>query len=329
MSLLVDGIAFIFLLYTVHAIVQYVNTSVVANINFFPFFPGQQRDLARLSTPREELYTLITGCDTGFGRLLVEALANENKPVLAGCLTETGVKVLESSGRPNLIPFLLDVTNPADLERCQKLIQSVCPEGLGAVVNNAGISQGYLVEWSTMEEARQVLEVNFLAPLAMIKMCLPFLRRTRGRIINISSASSIIPIPGLSLYSASKSALSAMTQALRQETKHMGVAVCEVVPGFAYTNLISRITAMITEKRGTVCKEIQGAYPENRIERSLAFFNGSYRRSMSPDFVVQAIQHALFSRFPKVKYQVGKEIPLIRMLKALPEVAYEAVWALY
>jgi 3-hydroxybutyrate dehydrogenase len=81
---------------------------------------------------------VITGCDTGFGLELALALSKKGWKVYAGCLSEAGVAVLQKKGEPNLIAVKLDVTKAEDIEAVVAKVDAENPQGLYAVVNNAG-----------------------------------------------------------------------------------------------------------------------------------------------------------------------------------------------
>lgn len=97
---------------------------------------------------------MVTGCDSGFGRDLALALYERGWRVYAGCLTDAGVKDLaERCSGPNMVAVQMDVTKQADVDRVVARIGEEATQGLYALVNNAGIGKGAVVDWMPMSGA--------------------------------------------------------------------------------------------------------------------------------------------------------------------------------
>jgi len=112
--------------------------------------------------------------------------------------------------------------------------------GLWAVVNNAGICDLGLIEWATVEEMKQVVEVNFWGTVLVTKAFLPLLKRTKGRIVNVASSWGRVCVPGVMAYCVSKYAVQAFCDSLRREVKPFGVTVHIIEPGMFKTNITDR-----------------------------------------------------------------------------------------
>jgi short-subunit dehydrogenase len=106
---------------------------------------------------------------------------------------------------------------------------------IDVLINNAGRGSYFSTLRTPIEEARSLFELNFFAPLALAQLAAPYLRDSRGSIVNISSIAGQIPLPWLPLYSASKFALSSITSTLRMELEPNGVHVMGVFPGYVNT----------------------------------------------------------------------------------------------
>lgn len=117
--------------------------------------------LTRARAPRL-LQVLVTGCDSGFGRRLALRLADRGYYVLAGCLTKDGARSLvEASGTDRIEAFELDVTSDESVARAGELVAEVTAEtGLWALVNNAGIIAGHLIDLTPMEVYQKTMDVN-------------------------------------------------------------------------------------------------------------------------------------------------------------------------
>ena len=151
---------------------------------------------------------LITGCDTGFGHMLALELVRRGWKVYAGCLTPQGLEALVSKAAGSagiMIAVPMDVTKQADIDRVVKQIGDECPQKLFALVNNAGVGRGGLVDWTEMDEYRTMMEVNFFSMATVCKAFLPLLKESTGRIVNITSLAGLFPgMPFTSAYATSK-----------------------------------------------------------------------------------------------------------------------------
>jgi NAD(P)-dependent dehydrogenase (short-subunit alcohol dehydrogenase family) len=175
---------------------------------------------------------LVTGASRGIGNSIATHLAATGWDVFAGVRSEEdAAKVKTASQR--ITPVILDVTNPDHLAALDDLL----PERLDAVVNNAAVAAGGPMEAVTPTELRRLLEVNVVGQLAVTQAVLPRLRRSRGRIVFISSVNGKVSFPLLGAYSASKFALEAAADALRMELKSWDIAVVVVEPAQTKTDM--------------------------------------------------------------------------------------------
>jgi NAD(P)-dependent dehydrogenase (short-subunit alcohol dehydrogenase family) len=140
----------------------------------------------------------------------------------------------------NLHPLALDVTNASQREEAVK--QIVAKEGrIDALVNNAGVALGGFLEQVDDEEFRHVFEVNVFGLWALTKLVLPSMREQgKGVIVNLSSISGRVAMPGLGVYAASKFALEGMSEAWRHELRQFGVRVVLVEPASYKTDIFGR-----------------------------------------------------------------------------------------
>lgn len=184
---------------------------------------------------------VVTGAGSGMGRELTLELVRRGASVAAvdmrsETLEET--KRLAEALGGKVATYTLDVTN---LEEVAKLPAKV-EKDLGAadgLINNAGIIQKFVkVNELSMEDAMRVMKVNFDGPLALIKAFLPTLMsRPEAHLLNVSSMGAYAPVPGQSVYGASKAAIKLLTEGLRSELKGTSVGVSVVFPGAIATNI--------------------------------------------------------------------------------------------
>lgn len=189
----------------------------------------------------DERVALVTGCRSGFGLLSAVALARRGFTVYAGLrdLGTAGELVAAGAGLP-LTPVQLDVVD-AD-QRAEAVSRILARHGrIDALVNNAGIAIGGFHELLSEEDLRGVMEVNLFAVWALTNLVLPGMRaRGGGTIINVSSMSGRMAMPGLGAYSASKFALEGLSEALRHELRPFGIRVALVEPGPFKTDIFGR-----------------------------------------------------------------------------------------
>ena len=168
---------------------------------------------------------LVTGASRGIGKSIVEHLAARGWDVIAGVRNERDAAAVIALNPQQISSVILDVT---DAGRIAALSESL-PERLDAVVNNAGIVVSGPMETVTPDGWRKQLEINVIGQLAVTQAVLPRLRRSRGRVVFISSVNGQLSMPLVGAYSASKFALEAAADALRMELRpwHIGVAIVE------------------------------------------------------------------------------------------------------
>lgn len=171
---------------------------------------------------------LVTGGTRGIGRAICEDLAKDWH-VLVGGRSEVAARV--ASSLESAEPWVVDITDEeAVREACAKI------DSLDALVLSAGISMGKPIAEATREDWETILDVNVIAQASLVKHLLPALRKARGQVVAINSGSGFNSKPGWGLYSASKFALRALTDALREEERGT-VRVSSVHPGRVDTDM--------------------------------------------------------------------------------------------
>jgi len=183
---------------------------------------------------------LITGCSTGLGRALAEAViaAGHNAVVTARDVGRVADLADDKADRVLALP--LDVTDGAQITDTV----SRAEEGFGGIdvlVNNAGYGYRAAVEEGDESDIRTLFETQFFGAVAMIKAVLPGMRARRsGAIVNISTIGVQIMPVGSGYYAASKAALEGMSGSLRAELQPLGISVTVVEPGAFRTDFAGR-----------------------------------------------------------------------------------------
>lgn len=205
---------------------------------------------------------LITGASMGIGESCARAFGGRGAKLV---LTARSAEALDRVCREVAPAPAASV--PADLSRPEDaglLIERAlaCYGRIDVLVNNAGVGL-YAPFWEADRAAiRRLMEVNFFAPLELIRGLLPHMRRQGGgTIVNVSSVAGKIPLPWLTLYSASKAALNFISDGLRMELGDSGIRVVSVCPGYVSTGFPQHVlegdmpSAVADRKRFTITPE--------------------------------------------------------------------------
>ena len=173
----------------------------------------------------------VTGTATGLGHELVKLLLARGDKVCA--TSRTPEKLINSIGpiSDSFLPIKMDLTS----EESIKSVVAKAIEHFGYIdvlVNNAGFGHNGTFEETSEAVIRKNFEINFFAPLRVIREIMPHFRsRKSGTIFNVSSIAAFHSFYGLSIYSANKMALRGVTLGMRDEFRHFGVRTCCVCPG--------------------------------------------------------------------------------------------------
>ncbi len=276
---------------------------------------------------------LITGSSTGIGHACAVSLHDRGIRVFAGVRRPEDGERLIAETSAALIPVMLDVTDAAAIAAAADQIADVTAgNGLDGLVNNAGITIAFPLEFVPLDALRKQMEVNFIGPVAVTQAMLPMIRQARGRIVNVSSVSGLVAAPYIGAYAASKYALEAMTDSLRVELRNFKIPVSLVEPADIATPIWqkSRETADAIrdelaseagddEPADTAAEEVQELYAQD-----IAAMRDAVRKSeanaLPVSRVVKAVEHALLARRPKTRYPVGSKAWAVKLaLRFLPD----------
>lgn len=234
--------------------------------------------------------------------------------VYAGCLQKDkgdgGSKELDNMNSDRMRTVQLNVCDSKEVDRAVEHVNSSLedPEkGLWGLVNNAGISTFGEVEFTSMDTYMEVAEVNLWGTVRTTKAFLPLIRRSKGRVVNISSMMGRMGSPARSPYCITKFGVEAFSDCLRYEMQPQGVMVSIVEPGnfIAATNLYSpeRIKAiadkMWDELPEIVRKDYGRKYFDEQVSKMETYCN-SGSTDTSP--VIESVAHALTSTTPYTRY---------------------------
>lgn len=244
---------------------------------------------------------LITGGSKGIGLATAKMFAANGYTVYAAARNPFTAE--------GIISVMLDITDKQSI--ADAIARVTAEQGrLDILVNNAGMGISGPVEYTPDSEADYIFNVNYFGAFSMIKAALPYLRKSKGAIINISSVASSLSIPFQAFYSSSKAALDAMAFALRGELKPFGIRICNVLPGDTKTEF--------TDSRIKNFSESDPIY-KDRIARSLAVMEKDERNGMPAEKTAKAIYKAAARKNPPPAITVGFKYKVFMLLnKILP-----------
>jgi NAD(P)-dependent dehydrogenase (short-subunit alcohol dehydrogenase family) len=257
---------------------------------------------------------LITGCSTGIGRAAALMLAERGFTVFGGVRSEQHASELQSL-HTAVTPVILDVTREEDITRVVETLRDASPQGLWGLVNNAGVGLPAAVEFTSRDDLLRLFEVNTLAPLRLMQACLPLLRQTRGRIVNVTSMNGVLALPMVGGYSASKFALEALSDTLRIELRPWGIFVSTVRPGQIRTAIFDKAGAALVGRKDAIPPELLPGY-EKMYARGEFFNSRGVNSPTPPEAVGRAIYRALSRRFPRPHYHVGVDAHLMKAMRS-------------
>lgn len=180
---------------------------------------------------------LITGGTRGIGRAVAAALAADHHVVVGGRHAAAVDEVVAQL--PQASPFVCDLTDEADTARA---VSDLGP--VDGVVHSAGVALLGPVDEMSRDQWRSVFEINVVAVADLTRLLLPGLRERQGQVIFINSGSGLRSWPDSSVYCASKFALTALADALREEERGR-VRVSSIHPGRVDTDMQRELQAAL------------------------------------------------------------------------------------
>lgn len=260
---------------------------------------------------------VVSGASTGMGAATARDLATRGYHVLAGVRRERDADAIRAEG---IEPVILDITSS---EHIQDLVDRIATDPdqrpVRALINNAGISINAPVETLPLDDWRRLFEVNLFGHVALTQALLPFLHRSRGRIVNISSVGGKIAMATYGAYAGAKFALEAVSDSLRRELAPHGVQVVVIEPGAVKTDIGHRGTTTTTALAGRMNHEHQQRYAR-LVAATVAQSSAFLRAGMTADKAGSIIAEAATTRRPRTRYTIGRDAVLMtRLARILPD----------
>ena len=240
---------------------------------------------------------LITGCSTGFGRLLAQAALDRGDQVVATARDPATLSDMAKAFPKTARTVALDVTKAGDADKAVALAEQAFGR-LDILVNNAGFGFIGAIEEATPDEYRPMFETNVVGLLETTRAALPALRKTGGsRIVNMSSGAGLKGLQGSGHYNATKFAVEGISEALAQEVAPFGIAVIIVEPGPFRTDFLGRSMSMAKKEM----PEYAGTAGVFRTFRA----NNDGKQVGDPNKAVKVILKAVDSDKPPLHLPLG------------------------
>ena len=243
---------------------------------------------------------LITGCSSGIGLATALHFAREGHQVIAGARRPG--EAADLHGVEGVTPIRLDVDSDDSVR------EAVAAAGrVDVLVNNAGIGGGGPVELARLDRAKRTFETNYFGAVRMIQAVLPGMRaQGSGAIVNVTSMAGRVVLPAHSHYCASKFALDALSEGLAAEVQPLGIRVAIIEPGVV-------LTPIFTKSRTMRLEDYQPY--EMAVRRLRALFQSQLQSPTLPQQVAEAIEHAVTTDDPRLRYLVGEDAMALQALR--------------
>ena len=215
---------------------------------------------------------VITGATSGIGKALAYECASRGaRVVISGRNLEKLMEISEDLLRTGVrvLPIIADVSIESD---CQGLIRRTIEEygQLDILINNAGISMRALFEDVDLDVLRKLMDTNFWGTVYCSKYALPYLLKSKGSLVGISSIAGYKGLPGRTGYSSSKFAIQGLLEVIRIENRKRGLHVLIAAPGFTASNIRNVALAKDGSQQGETPLDESKLMPSEVVARKIA-----------------------------------------------------------
>lgn len=279
----------------------------------------------------KELAIFVTGCDSGFGQAMALDLSEKGFYVFAGCLTKEGSK--QYDGIRSIRALKLDVTKEYDsvqaVTEVSKWLQD--PQAkksryLHAVINNAGIGSNGPIDWTSINDFENVMEVNYFGMIRISKAFLPILKSQAtsrvykdARILNLCSFAGHIALPGSPAYVVSKFAVERFSACLRIEMREFDVPVITVNPSVHGTTMLETSKPHFKAKWEALNDVVRNEYGIETYNKWIEMLENVICVTWEAQSVVDVLANSIQLLKPPLEVIVGMDAKFVLVfLKMLP-----------
>ena len=279
---------------------------------------------------------LITGASSGIGRSTALHLAARGYTVFAGVRREADgaalVAAAPAASTARIVPVLLDVTRDDQIRDTLARVEAHAPDGLSALINNAGFNLNGAFEYTAEADARALMDTNVFGLAALSRAALPLLRRhverhpgATAKLVNIASIGSFVGLPWEAYYHVSKFAVLGLSESLRHELRPQGIRVVAVCPGGIVTDFLPKTEAGLAAAVAALPADAPPNY-RTGLAKLLSLTGMASRFGSPPEAVARRIGKVLDTARPRMRYMVGMDARLLLGLRRwLPEAWFHAL----
>lgn len=245
---------------------------------------------------------MITGCSSGFGRMLSERALGSGDSVVATARSIQSLHDLGQDAEKRILRLPVDVCNSTQIQSAvERTIEQFGT--IDVLVNNAGYGYFGTQEEGELEEVKKMFDTNVFGLIGVTQQVLPHMReRRKGTIINLSSISGRIASPRGGFYQASKWAVEALSEALYLEVSSFGIRVVVIEPGSYDTDFAPR-SARVSPADSDPDSPYASLVPRWKENAGRSIFPSR----QNPVEVIDAIYDAVDSDIPFVRLPVGRD----------------------
>ncbi len=265
---------------------------------------------------------LITGASTGIGQALSRVFVSQGYEVYGSVRRQIDADKLELDLGGNFHALLFDVTDHEAVDRAaEELKEKLGTEGLGGLINNAGIAVGGPFAHISIQEWRYQFEVNVIGMVKVTQAFLPLLGGTPdrttepGKILQMSSVAGKVGMPFISPYIGSKHAMEGISESMRRELQLYGIDVIIIGPGAVQTPIWNKGAG----------DEVNANYLSTAFGEALSkfqhvFVRDAVKNGWSSEKLANKIINIFERKYPKTRYAlVAEKFKNWTMPKMLPK----------
>lgn len=264
---------------------------------------------------------VVSGASRGVGRVAAEMLADAGYVVFAGVLGAAEAAAWSDArvAERRIVPISLDITRQ---EQIDALSSALDADGRGlplvALVNVAGLAQFDAIEHVDIAVMRRIFDVNVFGALALTQALLPRIKQSHGRLVFVTSMAARASAPLLGVYSATKSAMESLIDALRVELRPWRVSVTMVEPGGIRTRMTDEALVHLRQASRRSAAEGAASAPYVAAYDSIsnAIVSG-VDKYLAPETVAATLVRLVQAPRVKTRYLVGLDAKIIVMLRRL------------
>lgn len=226
---------------------------------------------------------VVTGASSGIGQATARLLSEKGAKVV---LAARSIKKLENLAKtlPQSLAVKTDVTKKLELKN---LVQKTLKQfgRIDILINNAGRGYDAKFEQIDLKKMHYLIELNLIGPISLMQQAIPIMKKQgHGLIINISSGTSLMNIPGISAYSSLKRALNGLTLTAREELKSFNIKVCLVYPYITSSNFYKNKLSGQPDPKSKAMYE-EGDTPIQAAEKILEAIETEQAETFARDFM--------------------------------------------